>query len=312
MDKNKFLYWAFQSSQTLEPTEAELETFARKYKKDFQTRELYKGEELLNMYRLNGWRNPMFSFVSGIIMAFEHEGFLRVKYIKGEEKDVLQSFCNLVKNKFQEFSLVHFDAEIVLPYLGVRMNKNGINSVPHMDLRYHSLRPWNLTGVDVKQVYQGAGKYSYSLEDLCFIFNVDMKGMIAYEDEFTYFNSGQDEELKNSAIKKVEVLSNIHRILLDKEPLFVYVSEEEVKDVVEEKPEDILKTLYQQKAITPEIKKELTFLCAKKKLTKKDKENLKKILLGVMINDDFVNGQQDTKAVKADKEAQVDEFINTL
>lgn len=151
---NKHLYWSFQSSQTVKPTEEELKVFQEKYKKDFEQRELYEGEELEDKFRLNSWRNPIFNEIFSVILAFEHQDTLRIQYITGTEKDLLQNFMNLVKTKFQDYNLVHFDAEIILPYLGVRLNSNGHLTPPHNDLKYHNLKPWNFTGLDIKQYYK--------------------------------------------------------------------------------------------------------------------------------------------------------------
>jgi hypothetical protein len=105
MDK-KHLYWSFQSSQTLEPTEKQLELFQRKYKADYEQRTVYEGQELLDKYRLNGWRNSLFSSVTSIILAFEHEGTLRVKFIEGAEKDIIT----------EAYSQGRIDEETRFPY----------------------------------------------------------------------------------------------------------------------------------------------------------------------------------------------------
>lgn len=306
--ENKFVYWAFQSSQALNPSEEELKRFQSKYKKDFEQRTFYEGEELLDKYRLNGWRSPLFSYITSVMLAYEHEGTLRLKNIIGEEKDVLQTFVNLLKNHFQDYTLVHFDAEIVLPYIGVRLNKNGLNS-PHKDLKYHNLRPWNLTGLDLKAYYQGAGKYSFSVEDIAYIFNIDWEGIIPYEDEFTYYNSGDFTSLQNSAIKKVEVISKIHRTLNELPELQTVLIEESVKNVVEEKPTDWLKELHYQ-GLTNEVREGLKQqIFGGKKVSKKDKENLFTIIRGVYVRTDFENNDQDTKKTIELKEQQIKDLL---
>lgn len=267
----KFLYWAFQSSQTKNPTEKELEIFQNKYKKDYEQRELYDGEELEDKFRLNSWRNPMFSEITSIILGYEHEGTLRVKYLQGTEKDLLQSFVNLLRNQFKDFQLVHFDAEIVLPYIGVRLHKNNFISPIHPALNYMDMKPWNLLGIDLKQVYKGAGKYSFSLEEIGYILNLDTEGVIPYEDEFTYYNAEDFEALNKSAIKKVELLSQIHRKLQNQSELTTLIVREKVEDVVEELPKDILKSIGLLKGLTPELTDQLKVIF-KKRMSKKDKE----------------------------------------
>jgi hypothetical protein len=287
MDKQKALYWAFQSSQTLDPTEKQLELFQRKYKANFEQRTVYEGQELLDKYRLNGWRNSMFSSITSIILAFEHEGTLRVKFIEGAEKDLLQNFNNLLRNSFQDYQLVHFDAGIVVPYLGIRLLKNDLK-VSHNDLKYQgqNFKPWHLTGVDIKNIFKGAGDYSYSLEEIAYILNIDCEGIIPYESEFDYYESDNFEALNNSAVKKIETLSKIHRKLNNLEDLETVIVKETVKDVVEEKPTDFLKDLFYSKNLDKEALKELL---KKKKLAKKDKEKVLDLISASLaeINKDF-------------------------
>lgn len=310
--EQKYLYWAFQSSHNVEPTEEDLRTFKEKYKKDYEQRELYEGDELLNKFKLNSWRNPMFCEVVSVITAFEEKGTMRVKYIVGNEKDLLQNFSNLLKNEYQDYTLVHFDAEIVLPYIGVRLQHNDIINAPHKDLQYFGLKSWNFTGFDLKAYYQGGGRYSFTLEQIAKVLKIDREGIILYEDEFTYYSSGQLEELKSSAIRRVEVMAEIFRKLKGLPKLETVVIEEKVEDVVEEKPKNILLELYNSNSISKESAESLKEKIGKKKLTKKDKENLFTILRAVLIKNDFINGQQDTKAVIAIKEGEVTDFINSL
>lgn len=305
---NKHLYWAYQSSQSINPTEEELKTFQNKYKKDYEQRELYEDEELENKFRLNAWRNPLFSEITSIILAFEHQDTLRVQYITGTEKDLLQNFVNLVKTSFQDYVLVHFDAEIVLPYLGVRLNSNGHLTAPHNNLIYqgHNFKPWNLTGLDIKQWYKGAGRYTFSLEEIAKILSIDKEGIIPYEDEFTYFNSNDFDSLKSSAIKKVEVLSQIHRKLFGLNSLTTVLVEEQVKDVEEYKPTDWLKELGTVKQLTLEIKEGLkSSFFSKKKMTKKDKEIAFDLIKAGLSDIDQNFG-------KVKNEAEVEQIINQL
>jgi hypothetical protein len=311
MDKQKHLYWAFQSSQTLEPTEKQLELFQRKYKENFEQRTVYEGQELLDKYRLNGWRNPMFSDITSIILAFEHEGTLRVKFIEGTESDLLQNFVNLMRNSFQDYKLVHFDAGIVLPYIGTRLLKNGLNN-PHNDLKYQgqNFKPWNLTGTDIKDYFKGAGDYSYSLEEIAYILNIDCEGIIPYEDEVTYYANKDFESLNKSAVKKIETLSKIHRRLNNLEELETVIVKETVKNVVEEKPKDWLKELYYANQMTIEIKEGLKQqIFGGKKPLKKDLENLFTIIRGVYVKTDFISGQNDSKKTIELKEREIKELL---
>ena len=52
MQQIKYLYWAFQSSQSLNPTEKELELFKIKYKENYEFDVVFEGDELLDKSRL--------------------------------------------------------------------------------------------------------------------------------------------------------------------------------------------------------------------------------------------------------------------
>lgn len=311
MENKRHLYWSFQSSQTLEPTEKQLELFQRKYKADFEQRTVYEGQELLDKYRLNSWRNSLFSEITSIILAYESEGTLRVKFIEGSEKDLLQNFNNLLKNGFQEYQLVHFDAGIVLPYLGTRLLKNDLK-VSHNDLKYQgqNFKSWHLTGLDIKDYFKGAGDYSYSLEEIAYILNIDCEGIIPYEDEFNFYATGDFESLNNSAVKKIETLSKIHRKLNSLEDLETVIVKETVKDVVEEKPTDWLKELHYN-GMTEEVKQGLKqqIFGKKKKPTKVEKAMLFEIIRGVWVQTDFENMNQDGKKVIEDKENEIKKLL---
>jgi len=311
MNKTKYLYFSFQSGQNFEPNSNELASFQRKYKKDFKTRELYEGEELSYEYRIRGWKHPRYSHIISMILAFEVEDKLRIKYITGKEIDILMEFNNILR-KSQDYEIVSFDNQIILPFLGIRMARNAMFNANHIGIRYKNCRPWDVKAIDFQQYYDGAGNYKSSLKDIAEDLGLGFDDIVEIEDEFTFYNVGDLETLKKSAIQKVEVISKAHRLLLDLPKLETVLIEERVEAVVEEKPKNILLELYNDNSISKESAEVIKEKIGKKKLTKKDKENLFTILKGVLIKNDFINGQQDTKAVIARKEGEVIDFINSL
>lgn len=304
MDKQKFIYISFQSSQNFEPSSKELLSFQRRYKKDFKTRELYEGEELLNEYRLRGWKHPRYSQIVSMIVAFETENNLRVRYITGKEKDILMEFNNILR-KSQDYEVVTFDSQIILPFLGIRMARNKMLTPNHIGIKYKNMRPWDVKATDLQQYYDGAGNYKSSLKDIAEDLGLDCENIIETEDEFTFYNNSDFETLKKSAIQKVKVMSKAHRLLLGLSELEIVLVEETVKDVIEEKPKDWLKELHFN-GLTLDVKEGLRqqLFGGKKKPTKKDKENFKKIILA--------NYQQkgDKADLKKQKEQTVNDFID--
>lgn len=311
MEEKKYLYWAIQSSQSVNPTEQELELFQAKYKEDYEQDLVYEGEELLNKFRLNSWRNPLWSTITSIILAFENGGEMRVKYITGDEKDLLQNFHNLLRNSFQEHTLVNFDSEILLPFLSVRLQKNDFINTPHANLKYQGgIRSWNFTGIDIKAYYKGGGKYSFSLKEIAYILNIDSEGIINYRDEFSYINTCNHEALKLSAIKQVEVMAEIWRKLNELPKLETKLVEETVKDVEEEESagKTLLKSIYRAPNIDNKTKEELQNLLSKKKILKKDKTIIEEILISVYINNKMF--ETDSEAIKERKKQEIKDLLN--
>lgn len=313
MEEKRYLYWSIQSSQSLEPTEQELELFQNKYKEDYEQDVVYEGEDLVQKFRLNGFRNPLFSSITSIILAFENGGEMRVKYITGNEADLLQNFVNLLRNSFQDYTLVNFNSEILLPFLGVRLHKQNFINVVHPNLKYQGgMRSWNFTGVDLKAYYQGGGKYSFSLKEIAYILNIDSEGIINHRDEFNYVNSGNEEALKKSAIKQVEVMAEIWRKLNELPKLQTVLAEEQVKDVVEEKPLDWAKELFRTKKLTKEIKEGLIEQLKKKKMLKKDKEILHDILSSIYLNTEMFHKEKDTETTTEVKKQEIKNLLDAI
>jgi len=302
MMNKKQLFFGFQSSHTTTPTQEQLELFKVKYKDDYERRITFEEEALEQKYITNSWRNPLYNSIISIIIGYEHEGTLRVKHITGDEKDLLKNFVNILKNSFQDYQLVVFDAEIVLPYIGVRLQKNGFLNSPHQDLKFQGKKPWDLTCIDLKQYYKGAGRYTFSLEEIAYILDIDYSCIIHYDSEFNYYESGQFNDLKNSAIKKIEVISKSLRKLQGLSELETVLVEETVKNVVEDKPKDFLKDLLYLKTINKDALKEIL---KKNKVSKKDKDIIFDLIKGALAEVDVNFG-----VVKNIKE--IDEIINQL
>jgi hypothetical protein len=314
----QFLYWAFQSVHDKELVIGSKEdiSFRAKYKKNYESRELYSDEEVTEKYKSLGWRNPLYSRITSLILAKEFNGELVVDYIVGEEKDLLQTFYNKLKNKHSDCQLVHFDASIVLPYIGVRFDKNGFNPQHiHTDLKYqgHNFKPWNLTGIDIKEYYKGAGDYSFSLEDIANIKGIDYN-FIHYDSEYTYYHNEQFDSLKNSAINKIVTLSRVHRHIFELPQIEYKLLEDFVKNVEQEKPTNWLHELEKTNKLTLEIANGIKnqIMPVKKRLSKKDKDVIFETIKAVYVRDDFEHRDQDSKKVIAEKETEINNLISGL
>lgn len=310
------LYWKLQSINNTDMIEVgsdEFNIYREKFKKNFETRELMSEEETLIHYNYNAYKNPLFSKIYSLTVAFVDKGILRVKYITGEEKDLLQTFLNELKSDFfKEFQLVHSDAEYMLPYLGTRLDIHGFRTSIPKDLIFKGLKSWNLTGFSVRDHYQGAGAYKHSLKEIAWVYGLKTN-YIELADEFNHYRKGGFDILKDSAVDEIKTVANIHRILIGEEIVEeVSVVEQKVESVEEVKPTNFLALLYESQAMTLEVRAGLEKQLKKKKLTKRDREIVREVILGVYLQNDFINNNQDSKATIEKKTKEVDEFLNTI
>jgi len=307
------IYWKLQSvNQTdeLEIESKEYNLYREHYKKDYATRELMSMQETVEHYRINAFKNPLFSRIFSLTVAIVEDEIVKVIYYTGNEKDLIQTFLNtLKKDRFKDFTVTHFGAEYVLPYLGTRMDKNGVKTTIPSGLQYKGLRPWNLQGFCVRDYYSGAGNYKNNLKELAWIYGLD-SNFIEPVDEFTYYKSGQLQELKDSAVDEIYTLVNVHRSMVGENIIEEFTCNEFLVENVEEvKPVNFLSLLWECQAMTLEIRAGLEKQLKKKKLTKRDREIVREIILGVYIQNDFINGAQDSKATIEKKTKEVDNFL---
>lgn len=310
------IYWKLQSvNQTdeLEIDSKEYNLYREHFKKDYETRELMSMRETVEHYRLNAWKNPLFSRIFSLSVAIVEDNIVKIIYYMGTEKDLIQTFLNtLKKDRFKDYTVTHFGAEYILPYLGTRIDKNGIRTTIPVGLNYKGLRPWNLQGFCVRDYYSGAGNYKNNLKEIAWIYGLETN-FIESVDEFTYYKSGKLEDLKNSAVDEIYTLVNVHRLIVGESVVEDFTCNELHVEAVEEvKPVNFLALLWESQAMTLEVRAGLEKQLNKKKLTKRDREIVREIILGVYLENDFINSRQDTKATIEKKTKEVDKFLETI
>jgi hypothetical protein len=310
------IYWKLQSvNQTdeLEIDSKEYNLYREHFKKDYETRELMTMQETVEHYRLNAWKNPLFSRIFSLSVAIVEDNIVKIIYYTGAEKDLIQTFLNtLKKDRFKEYTVTHFGAEYILPYLGTRIDRNKIRTTIPMGLQYKNMKSWNLHGCCVRNYYSGAGNYKNNLKEIAWIYDLETN-FIESVDEFTYYKSGQLEKLKNSAVDEIYTLVNVHRLMTGEEVVTdVTCNELFVESVEDVKPINFLALLWESQAMTLEVRTGLEKQLKKKKLTKRDREIVREIILGVYCQNDFINNAQDSKATIEKKTKEVDKFLETI
>ena len=307
------LYWKLQAVAD-ENSDFSLfrEKYGRVYDENGLIKEYKSDEELKGLFEQLAYKNPLFSKIYSLTTGYVVNGQIRIKYQIGEEKDLIQTFLNLINNPFfSQHTLVHLDAGVLLPYFGVRATLNGLK-VNHKGLQYLGKRPWDLQGISLRDYFQGAGDYNFNLKEIAYINGIEAD-FIEYKDEYMVYKNGGYQELMDSAKNELVVMINSFRKSIGEDIVTeVEFSHERVEEVKPEGDFDPLKELVKTGEFTPEIKKSIQDKCRGKRLTKADKENLYTIIRGAWVRCDFINNDQDTKAKIQDKELEVQKFIDTL
>lgn len=289
----------------------EFELFYDKYK---ESKTLGNYEDAFQQFLLDGHKHYLFGKIYSISVGSVHEGNIVVKVIKGSERDILQHFYNLYSEDFfKGAQSVLWRSEFVLPFLSMRAIKNKVNYTGN-DLNHFNKRPWNLTCLDLYEYLTGAGYFVPSLEEVAYMFNLETD-FINNADTFKLVSSGQEQTVDEASVSEVKTLINIHRQLQQQETIEEVNSQVYTVENVEVKELPLLERLYQTKNFAA-VKEDLEKLIKKKKPTKKDKENLEKIITAHAIQTidviDFDEVKNQKEAFNEKVKEEIKNFINAL
>lgn len=312
------LFWKIQvtPNQTdldLESKEAQL--FKTYHYKDVKTKEVFEGEELKKEYKENSVKNPLFSRLHSLTLAFVKDKKIRVKYFTGKESDLINTFINTVRSPFfANYQLACFDAQFLLPFLGVRFDKNGVLEKLHSDLEYKNKRPWDLTGVCIRDFYQGAGAYRPNLKQLCYIFD-ENDNFFDWSEEGFYLSVGKEREVFESSVQEIKSVVNLYRKMNKLKPIdSVEVVEQSVYDVEVEEAKTLLHELHKEKLFDEDFKDRLRKQLRKRKLTKKDTPVVEALIKACYREhiDTIDRNRKEKEALNKDRDREVETFLETL
>jgi 3'-5' exonuclease len=237
---------------------------------------------------------------------------LRIKALVGSEEEVLSQFCAIAGKGFGYacgFNVIGYDLPIIIA-----------NSMKYFDatevlpdkFNPSGKKPWNMDKIiDLYEVFKGTFFRHTSFDEACMHFGIpspkdDINGADVSR---VYYEEGVEriaKYVKKDVLASVQLFQRMRFEEIFTE--FTDVDEQENTEVViPELPP--LEELYKNNEFSKEIGDRIKELKGKKKLTKKDKENLFTILRGVYVRTDFVNMDQDSKKVVQAKEEEIEEFI---
>jgi hypothetical protein len=266
-----------------------------------------------------------FSKVCAVSLAYlDVQDNLVCKEFYGEDEKALLESLNIVLNNMQAYSpeyrlLAHAGKFFDYPFLCKRFLINEIDLPNVLDTSH--LKPWEQLNMCSNELWRmgGTGAGS-SLQALCTVLNIPVSKVDLVGDEVgkAYYD-GELKRIGTYCSYDTIATFNVFR-KLKKESIFEFDSVkyiEEYNDNMEEKTEikderTVLEKLYQSNELTEPIQEEIESLIGKKKLTKKDKANLFTILRGIYVRTNFEHQDQDSKKVIAEKEEEINDFINNL
>ena len=228
-------------------------------------------------------------------------------YASYDEKELLDAFSEDLDKVYSArpntrlvgFNSIGFDT----PFLVKRMIVNGIR--PNDLLDEGGAKPWEVKSVDLAQIWKGNAFYMDSLSAVAATFGLPTpKDALDGSQVSDAFYENRLDEIVTYCQKDVETTIRLFRKMRMDTDLD---SGFEIKKAVEIKNIPLLEKLYLQNYLSEEIKEELENILSKKKITKKDKENIQIILEGVYIRDTFM-ASDDNETVER-KKNEISEFL---
>lgn len=305
------LFWKIQVARCEEALEDEnlTELFV-----DRATHSQYEGD-LQNYWEETANKNPLFGKLISLSLAFVKDNTIRVKYFTGKEKDLLKTFINTVKSPyFNDYKLACFDSQFLLPFLGIRLDINGIKESLPEDLRYRGRKPWDLTGIDIRDYYQGGGAYRPTLRELCYIYNID-RGFLDWREEDKVYYAKKYEVLEGSAINEMVSLINVFRSIHNLEHITdLECSTTKVEEVKIEPPKTLLHELYESKSFSADFQRRLQKQLQKRKIKVRDIPKVKDLVKAVYREriDTIDKDRKEKEFINKERDQEIDEFFENL
>lgn len=314
----KVLYWKIQvvnQTPDIKVDSKEMEIYKNHYLKDYTTREYMNDVEALDHYKKNAWKNPLFSRIHSLTLAFVDGEEIRVNHFTGTERDLLVQFLNTVKSPyFNDFKIACFDAEYLLPYLGIRLDKNDLQEVIPAGLQYRGRKTWQLDSICIRDYFRGAGAYKPTLKELAYIYNLT-ENIDSRYDENELALTGDEVTLSNNSVEEIKVLINTHRKMSYKDTLSeIKVSISNVKDIVLEEPKSIIHELYETKNFDLKFQDRLRKHLKERKMLKREIPVVKELILASYLEKIDIMSYEKKKLqdLNEKRAKEVEEFFKTL
>lgn len=279
-------------------------------RRDRDTDELLSDKELQEDYARRGALVMGYSKIVTIGIGIVRDGVPYIKALVGTEEEIIKEFCELAK----QFRYV-CGANIIAYDLPVTINNGwryfNVSEILPDRFVTSGKKPWNLGSViDLLEMFKGSHYYMSSVGEVCYHFGIPTPkdGISGADVSRVYYEGGLDQIAEYC---KKDILANIN-IFLKMQNKEIFTDFVDRSDVVVEDTRNILQKFHAEGGFTEDIIDSLEEVVLENKPTKGDWKNIQDILYGVYVNDDFINMNQDTKAVKEEKEVEVENIIEHL
>lgn len=315
-----FLFYDIETvsrNEELEVDSREYTAFQWKNRLKDQNDDFLTDNELQELYKKKAALDPAYNKIVCISVGFVKGDTLFYKSIVGEQKDIIEEFYSILSgNRLIPvgYNNINFDT----PVTRIKAIEEDILNKLLDKYSDSGKKPWDMdkTYVDLMGVMKGTYYYSMSFEEACIVAKVDspkcdINGSQVTE---TYYKEGV-ERIAKYCNRDVIACAELFCVLAGKRGFIKNFVDK--SDASTDSPEltakiPFLKRLCSEESISGDVEEELRSIIGKKKLTKKDKDNLETILLNCLVNTDFINNNQDTKKVLQSKADSVTNFIKSL
>lgn len=295
----------------LSKEDKQFELFKKKYQ---DSKEYIKDSDVIRNYYEDGSKNPTFSKIYSLSVGCIMNDRIIISVFKGEEGNILKEFFSqLQSDSFKDATLVGWNFDFLFPHFLWRSLSNGIKvtDLPKQILDFR-LKPWARKSTKDLQAELNPGWLKTNALEAFSIVGLD-SNFIDGSEVYDYYIQDKHKELYQSSVDYMYCFINLDRV---SEGLDIIQDFKDYQKDIEE-PKEIVKLpplerLYNTNSFSQDIQDDLKELFSKKKMTKKDKTILEDIVTKVYLRVDFINGDQDTKAVKEAKIEEVKEFFENL
>lgn len=287
--------------------------------KNKQDGEIPDYEELSESWEKNSSLYAEFSKVCAVSLTFLHDSKLYCKEFYGENEVELLEYLAITLNnisvKSKNYRLAgHASKFFDYPFLAKRFVINGLDIPDILDVT--NAKPWEQMNLCTNELWKmgGTGAGS-SLQALCVALNIPISKVDLVGDEVgkSFYNKEYERIGRYCSYDTVATFNVIRK--LKKESIFDFDSVTYItsypsarKETANQLP--LLERLYNENYLSDKIKSELETILKKKKMTVKDRKNVKTILEGIYIVSEFMKSD-DAQTVER-KKNEIEEFLKTI